>query len=81
MATFECTYAQLRAVAGEFIRAIPGADAASLEAGLHCVQLHYLGMRPAAKHEEAGAAALLRIVTREYLAAEQKLPAAPGRQA
>lgn len=70
MATFECSYAELRKVSGEFIKAIPGANLEELEAGLKCVQLHYLGMRPQHDHEIAGAAALLRIVTREYMTAE-----------
>lgn len=75
MTTFTCTYPELRKVAGDFIKAIPGAGLDELDAGMKCVQLHFLGMEPTAGHEVAGAAALMRIVTREYLAAEVQLEA------
>lgn len=73
MTTFDCTYQELRKLSGEYVKAIPTATIEELDAGLRCVQLHYLGMKPAADHEIAGAAALLRIVSREYMKAELRL--------
>jgi len=75
MATFPCTYAELRKLAGEYLKAIreSAPDLDQLDAGLKCVQLHYLGMVPAHAHEVAGAAALLRIVSRHYMMAEALL--------
>jgi hypothetical protein len=73
MATFECSYAELRKVAAEYIKAIPGANQEELEAGLKCFQLHYLGMQVQHDHEIAGASALFRIVSREYMNAELAL--------
>jgi hypothetical protein len=75
MTTFHCTYAGLRQIAGDFIRAIPAAQTREqLDAGLKCVQLHYLGMDTETPHEIAGADALMRIVSREYFDAESALP-------
>lgn len=72
MSTFECTYNQLRQLAGEYLKSIRETSPTleELDAGFKCLGLHYLGMHAAHGHERAGAAALMRIVTREYLKAE-----------
>jgi hypothetical protein len=71
MPTFSCTYQELKQVAGDYIKAIPGATLEELDAGLKCVQLHYLGLKEdTPEHEIAGAAALLRIVSKEFMKAE-----------
>ena len=74
--TFTCTYDELKKVSAEFIRAIPSANLEALDAGLKCFQLHCLGLSGAKPHEQAGAEALMRIVTRQYLEAEAALLAA-----
>jgi hypothetical protein len=73
MSTFACNYAQFRQVSSDFLKTIPtiGTDIDALDAGLKCVQLHYLGMDAAAEHEVAGAAALMRIVSVKYIEAEE----------
>lgn len=82
MSTFTCTYAELRERAGEFIKAIreasPPLSLDELDAGLNCVQLHYLGMVAEHDHEIVGAAAVLKIVTREYMTAEDGLQLGMG---
>lgn len=69
MSNFECTYAQLRDMAGDYLKQIrkPEITLEALDAGHKCVALHYLGMKTEYDHEVAGAAALMRIITREYL--------------
>jgi hypothetical protein len=73
MTTFTCTYPELKKVAGDFIRAIPGADLPALDAGLKCVQLHYMGMTASAEHETVGAVAVLKICSDQYIRAEAAL--------
>jgi hypothetical protein len=73
MPTFSCTYPELKKVAGDFIKAIPGASLPELDAGLKCVQLHYLGMDAAADYETAGAVAVLKICSDQYIRAEAAL--------
>jgi hypothetical protein len=73
MATFDCNYETLRSVAGEFIKAIPTANADELEAGMSCFQLHYLGLETEVDHERSGATALFHIISREYILAEAAL--------
>jgi len=79
MPTFSCTYPELRKVAGDFLKAIPTANLEELDAGLKCVQLHYLGLTEGLKdHELVGAAAVLRIVSREFFKAEMALAPWPN---
>jgi len=74
MSTFPCTYAELKTVAGDFIKAIPSCESiGALDQGLKCVQLHYLGLTDPADHEVAGAAALMRILTDLYIRAEIRI--------
>lgn len=46
MSTFECTLEEFKKVTGEFAVASKQATREELEAGLKCVQLHYLGITP-----------------------------------
>jgi hypothetical protein len=72
--TFACNYARLREVAGELIGVMPAeTDLDALEAGLKCFNLHYLACTFNHDHEEAGAIALMQIVNREYMQAEQRI--------
>lgn len=73
MSTFTCDYAKFREVSSDFLKTLStnGTEVEALDAGLKCVQLHYLGMEPRADHEVAGAAALMRIVSAKYLEAEE----------
>jgi hypothetical protein len=74
MSTFTCDYAGLRTVGGDFIKAMrTETNLDSLEAGLKCFNLHYLGCVHAHDHEEAGSVALFNIVNREYLNAEKRI--------
>ena len=73
MSTFQCNYATLKQVAGDYIKALPNATFEEMEAGMKCVGLHFLGFEAAAPHEEAGAQALLRIVARLHIQREVQL--------
>jgi hypothetical protein len=78
VSTFNCDYETFRQVAGDFIKAIPTTSLDELDAGLKCVQLHYLGLNDdVPEYQVAGAAAVLRIVSKEFFKAEFALTKLP----
>lgn len=74
MSTFKCDYKTFYKMAGDFIKAIPETnDLEALDAGLKCVQLHFLGLEGEAPHETVGATAIMKIITRQFIFREVAL--------
>lgn len=73
--TCPCTYDELKKVASEFFRAVPSADLPGLDAGLKCLQLHFLGMETDKPYEQAGAVAIMHLATKKFVAREVELGA------
>ena len=71
-------YAGLRKMAGEFIKALPDLNIEQADNGMKCFGLAYLGCKfpddvLGRCNRDAGAPALLRIVSREYMTREIEL--------
>ena len=72
--TFSPSYTQLKRVASDLLKSIPEETSLeSLDAGVKCFNLHFLGMNDCPAHEEAGARALLQIVCRESMKQEARI--------
>lgn len=81
MTTFTCTYDEFRRIVADFLKAADTASAAELDAGVHCVGLHFLGIQWTGSpldevHRKAGAPACMRLVTKKVIERELQLEAA-----
>lgn len=67
MATFDCTYEQLKHMAVDYLRALPTLGDDEAENALKCFNLHYLGVQYEHPSEQVMAVALVKFVGKKYL--------------
>lgn len=67
MATFDCTYEQLKHMAVDYLKALPTLDADGAENALKCFNLHYLGCQYEHPSEQVLAVSLVKYVGKKYL--------------
>lgn len=79
MTTLSVSYEEFQRIAADFLKAADTATLEELDAGLKCCGLAYLGIQwddtnPFhAVHRQAGAPALMRIITKKFLEREVAL--------